>query len=92
MFLSFCSPREECICAQTLLLQLLQSCFPVLQRDVLAASQEGKPAAQSPEGAAAAKELYTHLCDGRGLELSFNVALWGFLWSCEPQGDCCSGR
>ncbi|XP_062031240.1 zinc finger ZZ-type and EF-hand domain-containing protein 1 isoform X1 [Lepus europaeus] len=57
------NPREECICAQTLLLQLLQSCFPVLQRDVLAASQEGKPAAQSPEGAAAAKELYTHLCD-----------------------------
>ncbi|GAB1296409.1 Zinc finger ZZ-type and EF-hand domain-containing protein 1 [Apodemus speciosus] len=57
------NPREECICAQTLLLQLLQSCFSVLQGDPQAASEEEKPAAQRPEGIQAAKELYTHLCD-----------------------------
>ncbi|KAK7804179.1 hypothetical protein U0070_022487 [Myodes glareolus] len=57
------NPREECICAQTLLLQLLQSCFSVLQSDPPAASEEEKPAAQCPEGMQAAKELYTHLCD-----------------------------
>uniref|UniRef100_A0A8C6RQT6 Zinc finger, ZZ-type with EF hand domain 1 n=1 Tax=Nannospalax galili TaxID=1026970 RepID=A0A8C6RQT6_NANGA len=56
------NPREECICAQTLLLQLLQSCFSVLQGDTPATSEE-KPAAQRPEGVQAAKELYTHLCD-----------------------------
>lgn len=56
------NPREECICAQTLLLQLLQSCFSVLQDDSPAASEE-KPVAQSPEGIQAAKKLYTHLCD-----------------------------
>lgn len=65
MFFVLCSPREECICAQTLLLQLLQSCFSVLQGDPQAASEEEKPAAQRPEGIQAAKELYTHLCDGR---------------------------
>lgn len=57
------NPREECICAQTLLLQLLQSCFSVLQGDPQAVSEEEKPAAQRPEGIQAAKELYTHLCD-----------------------------
>ncbi|PNJ22656.1 ZZEF1 isoform 1 [Pongo abelii] len=57
------NPREECISAQTLLLQLLQSCFSVLQGDVLAASEEEKAPIQSPKGAEAAKELYTHLCD-----------------------------
>ncbi|XP_040485761.1 zinc finger ZZ-type and EF-hand domain-containing protein 1 [Ursus maritimus] len=57
------NPREECIWAQTLLLRLLQSCLPVLQRDGPAASEEAKPPRQSPGGAAAAKELHTHLCD-----------------------------
>ncbi|XP_077898809.1 zinc finger ZZ-type and EF-hand domain-containing protein 1 isoform X1 [Ictidomys tridecemlineatus] len=57
------NPREECICAQTLLLRLLQSCFSVLQGDALAASGEEKPPTQRPEGVEAAKELYIHLCD-----------------------------
>nr|XP_045015573.1 zinc finger ZZ-type and EF-hand domain-containing protein 1 isoform X2 [Jaculus jaculus] len=56
------NPREECIYAQTLLLQLLQSCFSVLQEDAPAASEE-KSTAQHSEGVQAAKELYTHLCD-----------------------------
>lgn len=37
----------------------------MLQSDPPAASEEEKPAAQCPEGMQAAKELYTHLCDGR---------------------------
>ncbi|XP_078228650.1 zinc finger ZZ-type and EF-hand domain-containing protein 1 isoform X7 [Callithrix jacchus] len=57
------NPREECVSAQTLLLQLLQSCFFVLQGDVLAASEKEKAPTQSPKGVEAAKELYTHLCD-----------------------------
>lgn len=36
----------------------------MLQRDGPAASEEAKPPRQSPGGAAAAKELHTHLCDG----------------------------
>lgn len=72
--LSFCSPREECICAQTLLLQLLQSCFLVLQRDSMAASEDAKAPRQSPRAVEAAKELYTHLCDGR-IGVFFNVIL-----------------
>ncbi|XP_077021704.1 zinc finger ZZ-type and EF-hand domain-containing protein 1 isoform X7 [Tamandua tetradactyla] len=55
--------REECICAQTLLLQLLQSCFSVLQGDALSVSENEKAPNQSPEGVEAAKELYTHLCE-----------------------------
>ncbi|XP_029401481.1 zinc finger ZZ-type and EF-hand domain-containing protein 1 isoform X1 [Mus pahari] len=57
------NPREECICAQTLLLQLLQSCFSVLQGDSQAASEEEKPAARRLEGIQAAQDLYTHLCN-----------------------------
>ncbi|XP_078294074.1 zinc finger ZZ-type and EF-hand domain-containing protein 1 isoform X2 [Panthera onca] len=57
------NPREECICAQTLLLRLLQSCFSVLRSDGPAASQDAKAPRQSPAGAGAAKELHTHLCD-----------------------------
>ncbi|XP_006750997.2 zinc finger ZZ-type and EF-hand domain-containing protein 1, partial [Leptonychotes weddellii] len=57
------NPREECLCAQTLLLRLLQSCFSVLQRDGPAASGGAKAPRQSPGGAGAAKELHTHLCD-----------------------------
>ncbi|XP_013007495.2 zinc finger ZZ-type and EF-hand domain-containing protein 1 [Cavia porcellus] len=56
------NPRKECICAQTLLLQLLQSCFSVLQGDALSAPEE-KPPARCPEEVEAAKALYTHLCD-----------------------------
>ncbi|EHB05788.1 Zinc finger ZZ-type and EF-hand domain-containing protein 1 [Heterocephalus glaber] len=56
------NPREECICAQTLLLQLLQSCFSVLQRDALAAPEE-KPSTQCLGEVEAAKALYIHLCD-----------------------------
>ncbi|XP_037350281.1 zinc finger ZZ-type and EF-hand domain-containing protein 1 isoform X1 [Talpa occidentalis] len=55
--------REECVCAQTLLLQLLQSCFSVLPGDVPAASEGAKTPSQSPGRVEAAKELYTHLCD-----------------------------
>ncbi|XP_023509054.2 zinc finger ZZ-type and EF-hand domain-containing protein 1 isoform X1 [Equus caballus] len=54
--------REECICAQALLLQLLQSCFSVLQRDAPAASEDAQARRPSPGGVEAAKELYTHLC------------------------------
>ncbi|XP_006863340.1 PREDICTED: zinc finger ZZ-type and EF-hand domain-containing protein 1 [Chrysochloris asiatica] len=57
------NPQEECICAETLLLQLLQSCCSVLQGDVLAVSEEEKASNQNPERTEAAKELYTHLCD-----------------------------
>jgi len=57
------NPREECLCAQTLLLRLLQSCFSVLQRDGPAASGGAKAPRQTPGGAGAAKELHTHLCD-----------------------------
>ncbi|KAF6300206.1 zinc finger ZZ-type and EF-hand domain containing 1 [Rhinolophus ferrumequinum] len=57
------NPREECVCAQTLLLQLLQSCFWVLQGDTPAASEDEKAPRQSLRGVEAAKELYTHLCD-----------------------------
>ncbi|XP_033279065.2 zinc finger ZZ-type and EF-hand domain-containing protein 1 isoform X1 [Orcinus orca] len=57
------NPREECICAQTLLLQLLQSCFSVLQGDVSATSEDAKAPSMSRRRVEAAKELYTHLCD-----------------------------
>ncbi|XP_059989649.1 zinc finger ZZ-type and EF-hand domain-containing protein 1 isoform X5 [Lagenorhynchus albirostris] len=57
------NPREECICAQTLLLQLLQSCFSVLQGDVSAPSEDAKAPSMSRRRVEAAKELYTHLCD-----------------------------
>ncbi|KAJ8783813.1 hypothetical protein J1605_008856 [Eschrichtius robustus] len=57
------NPREECICAQTLLLQLLQSCFSVLQGDAPATSEDAKAPSMSCRRVEAAKELYTHLCD-----------------------------
>lgn len=97
MFFVFWSPREECICAQTLLLQLLQSCFSVLQSDPPAASEEEKPTAQCPEGMQAAKELYTHLCDGRDWGVPWMwlytgdhlaIEVWGVQWPCEPERDC----
>ncbi|XP_073471151.1 zinc finger ZZ-type and EF-hand domain-containing protein 1 isoform X2 [Aquarana catesbeiana] len=47
--------REECICAQTILLQLLQSCFSVLTT--------GNPAPNNQSQSQSAQELYTHLCD-----------------------------
>lgn len=78
MVFVLCSRREECICAQTLLLKLLQSCFSVLQGDPQAASEEEKPTAQRSEGIQAAKELYTHLCNGR---------CWGVPWMWLCTGD-----
>ncbi|XP_075417283.1 zinc finger ZZ-type and EF-hand domain-containing protein 1 isoform X2 [Tenrec ecaudatus] len=57
------NPREECIYAQTLLLQLLQSCFSVLQGDAQVVPEKEKPPKQCPERMEDAKELYTHLCD-----------------------------
>ncbi|MEE6469872.1 hypothetical protein FKM82_008802 [Ascaphus truei] len=49
-------PREECIYAQTILLQLLQSCSNVLSAGNAA---QGKPSNQVQS----AQELYKHLCD-----------------------------
>ncbi|KAM6163683.1 zinc finger ZZ-type and EF-hand domain-containing protein 1 [Rhynchocyon petersi] len=57
------NPREECVSSQTLLLQLLQSCFSVLQGESPVVSEGKKAPNQSPKGKEAAKELYTHLCD-----------------------------
>ncbi|XP_039110431.1 zinc finger ZZ-type and EF-hand domain-containing protein 1 isoform X2 [Hyaena hyaena] len=57
------NPREECVCAQTLLLRLLQSCFSELQSDGPAAAQDAKAPRQSPGAAGAATELHAHLCD-----------------------------
>lgn len=76
----------------------------MLQRDALAAAEEGKPPTQSPEAVAAAKELYMHLCDGRPLKLSLMqlthrpLALEKqrvgreALWSSEAEVDCTSGK
>jgi hypothetical protein len=48
----------------------------VLQGDTPAASEEEKPPAQHPERMQAAKELYTHLSDGRdGVDLECNLVL-----------------
>nr|DBA33358.1 TPA: hypothetical protein GDO54_001053 [Pyxicephalus adspersus] len=47
--------REECICAQAIFLQLLQSCFSVLTA--------GKSLLNGQSQVQSAQELYTHLCD-----------------------------
>ncbi|KAM9320058.1 zinc finger ZZ-type and EF-hand domain-containing protein 1 [Gastrophryne carolinensis] len=47
-------PREECISAQTILLQLLQSCCGALTTENSAVEKDQAQSAQ---------ELYTHLCD-----------------------------
>lgn len=60
----FCSPREECIFAQTLLLQLLQSCFSVLTADNKTAKPQETSQSKTSGHTEAAKELYRHLCEG----------------------------
>ncbi|XP_033924712.1 zinc finger ZZ-type and EF-hand domain-containing protein 1 [Melopsittacus undulatus] len=57
------SPREECIFAQTLLLQLLQSCFSVLTADNKTAKPQETSQSKTSGHTEAAKELYKHLCE-----------------------------
>lgn len=58
------SPREECIFAQTLLLQLLQSCFSVLTGDNKNAKPQETSQNKTSGHTEAAEELYRHLCEG----------------------------
>lgn len=58
------SPREECIFAQTLLLQLLQSCFSVLTGDNKTAKPQETSQSKTLGHTEAAEELYRHLCEG----------------------------
>uniref|UniRef100_A0A674GII5 Zinc finger ZZ-type and EF-hand domain containing 1 n=1 Tax=Taeniopygia guttata TaxID=59729 RepID=A0A674GII5_TAEGU len=57
------NPREECIFAQTLLLQLLQSCFSVLTGDNKTAKPQETPQSKTAGHIEAAEELYRHLCE-----------------------------
>ncbi|NWH71920.1 ZZEF1 protein, partial [Piaya cayana] len=57
------NPREECIYAQTLLLQLLQSCFSVLAGDSKTAKPQEISQSKTSGHAEAAEELYRHLCE-----------------------------
>ncbi|XP_007425988.1 zinc finger ZZ-type and EF-hand domain-containing protein 1 [Python bivittatus] len=57
------NPREECIDAQAMLLQLLQSCFSVLTSDPKAAKTEDTAQKRTLESTEAAEELYKHLCE-----------------------------
>uniref|UniRef100_A0A8C5T9N4 Zinc finger ZZ-type and EF-hand domain containing 1 n=1 Tax=Malurus cyaneus samueli TaxID=2593467 RepID=A0A8C5T9N4_9PASS len=57
------NPREECIFAQTLLLQLLQSCFSVLTGDNKTAKPQAAPQSKTACHTEAAEELYKHLCE-----------------------------
>uniref|UniRef100_A0A8B9J2G1 Zinc finger ZZ-type and EF-hand domain containing 1 n=1 Tax=Amazona collaria TaxID=241587 RepID=A0A8B9J2G1_9PSIT len=57
------SPREECIFAQTLLLQLLQSCFSVLTGDNKTTKPQETSQSKTSGHTEAAKELYRHLCE-----------------------------
>ncbi|XP_032934073.2 zinc finger ZZ-type and EF-hand domain-containing protein 1 isoform X2 [Catharus ustulatus] len=57
------NPREECIFAQTLLLQLLQSCFSVLTGDNKTAKPQETPQSKTTGHTEAAEELYRHLCE-----------------------------
>ncbi|XP_030328587.1 zinc finger ZZ-type and EF-hand domain-containing protein 1 isoform X3 [Strigops habroptila] len=57
------NPREECIFAQTLLLQLLQSCFSVLTGDNKTAKPQETSQSKTSGHTEAAKELYRHLCE-----------------------------
>ncbi|KAM7032994.1 zinc finger ZZ-type and EF-hand domain-containing protein 1 isoform 2-T2 [Acridotheres tristis] len=56
-------PREECIFAQTLLLQLLQSCFSVFTGDNKTAKPQETPQSKTAGHTEAAEELYRHLCE-----------------------------
>lgn len=58
------SPREECIFAQTLLLQLLQSCFFVLTGDNKTTKPTETSQSKTLGHTEAAEELYRHLCEG----------------------------
>ncbi|XP_061868119.1 zinc finger ZZ-type and EF-hand domain-containing protein 1 isoform X3 [Colius striatus] len=57
------NPREECIFAQTLLLQLLQSCFSVLTEDSKTAKPQEASQSKTSGHTEAAEELYRHLCE-----------------------------
>uniref|UniRef100_A0A8C6XXY4 Zinc finger ZZ-type and EF-hand domain containing 1 n=1 Tax=Naja naja TaxID=35670 RepID=A0A8C6XXY4_NAJNA len=57
------NPREECIDAQAVLLQLLQSCFSMLTSDPKAAKTEKAAEKTTLESTEAAEELYKHLCE-----------------------------
>uniref|UniRef100_A0A8C3N8S2 Uncharacterized protein n=1 Tax=Geospiza parvula TaxID=87175 RepID=A0A8C3N8S2_GEOPR len=57
------NPREECIFAQTLLLQLLQSCFSVLTGDNKTAKPQETSQSKTAGHTEAAEELYRHLCE-----------------------------
>ncbi|XP_015736084.1 zinc finger ZZ-type and EF-hand domain-containing protein 1 isoform X1 [Coturnix japonica] len=57
------NPREECIFAQTLLLQLLQSCFSVLTEDNKTSKPQETFQSKTPGHAKAAEDLYRHLCE-----------------------------
>uniref|UniRef100_A0A8C7E9K7 Zinc finger ZZ-type and EF-hand domain containing 1 n=1 Tax=Nothoprocta perdicaria TaxID=30464 RepID=A0A8C7E9K7_NOTPE len=57
------NPREECILAQTVLLQLLQSCFSVLTADNKTGKPQETSQSKTPGHPEAAEELYRHLCE-----------------------------
>ncbi|XP_067393968.1 zinc finger ZZ-type and EF-hand domain-containing protein 1 isoform X3 [Emydura macquarii macquarii] len=57
------NPREECLFAQTVLLQLLQSCFSVLTGDNKTTKSQEASQSKTPGQTEAAQELYRHLCE-----------------------------
>ncbi|XP_061461345.1 zinc finger ZZ-type and EF-hand domain-containing protein 1 isoform X2 [Rhineura floridana] len=57
------NPREECIDAQAMLLQLLQSCFSALTAENKVAKSQEAVQSKVSDGAEAAEELYKHLCE-----------------------------
>lgn len=63
-YVSSYRPREECVFAQTLLLQLLQSCFSVLTGDNKTAKPQETPQSKTVGHTEAAEALYRHLCEG----------------------------
>ncbi|XP_048374688.1 zinc finger ZZ-type and EF-hand domain-containing protein 1 isoform X2 [Sphaerodactylus townsendi] len=57
------NPREECIEAQTMILQLLQSCFSVLTADDKAPASQETAQSKKSDNTEAAEALYKHLCE-----------------------------
>ncbi|NXU59508.1 ZZEF1 protein, partial [Turnix velox] len=57
------NPREECITAQTLLLQLLQSCFSALTGDGKTPKPQETSQSKTAENSESAEKLYRHLCE-----------------------------